>query len=83
MCFVIFQKEDLMKLFRKIREYFATHFASMFVVMLGFVFYVVLSLQQQYLRREYLQYLERQNEEATTEALVPCSLNLWCDIKCC
>ena len=55
-----------MKLFRKIREYFATHFASMFVVMLGFVFYVVLSLQQQYLRREYLQYLERQNEEVET-----------------
>ena len=52
-----------MKLFQKIREYFASHFAPMFVVMLGFVFYVVLSLQQQYLRREYLQYLVRQNEE--------------------
>ena len=52
-----------MGIFRKIRDYFSTHFAPAFVVILGLVFYLVLMVQQKYLRSEYFQYLLRQSEE--------------------
>ncbi len=58
-----------MLIFRKIKQYFSTHFAPMFVVILGLVFYVVLMLQQRYLRNEYFQYLLKQNQEQE-EALI-------------
>ena len=52
-----------MRLLRQIKDYFSTHFVPMFVVILGLVFYVVLMLQQRYLRSEYFQYLLDQNQE--------------------
>lgn len=52
-----------MKLILRVRDYFSTHFAPMFVVILGLIFYIVLMLQQRYLRGEYFKYLLKQSQE--------------------
>lgn len=61
-----------MKTGKKIRHYFATHFAASFVLLMAVAILVIMLLLQQYLRGQYLQYLLEQNyktEEAVLESL--------------
>ena len=65
-----------MHLIKKLKYYFATHFAASFSLVMAVALLVVTVLQQTYLKREYLHYLLEQSYETENAALESVQKNL-------
>ena len=65
-----------MNLIKKLKYYFATHFAASFSLVLAVALLIVMILQQTYLKREYLHYLLEQSFETENAALESVQKNL-------